>query len=731
MHPLPPTTVTYHRPKTPSTPQAASTGSKSGPMLSSARNSTLFSPGRRGSSKPSPTDLFPQPLPTPGASDSASKSKSSAAASSTHTTSSINLAHILGLGQQRDSINLPRKQLSSGSLPNTLTKADERELSANVSASAGAAEAGASFEQAPSSHQLGRRGIVGPGASERPLYNDEHHAMKKKGWFEEVYVKGSLTPQRYCAAEHDEASYWPGYSLQAMDKEMVLSSVFTSGQVSIHATWAHTPKPPDSSTLDTRPALPPPKRALDLGCGPLSIWSVGTASRPGWEATHFVGQSDLHLIPEGQSKEDLMHPVYMTAGLDVAPSQLPLQYLPSHIADRLSYVQHNYFTPLPFDDAEFDLVRLCDLGCNMPEHQWDFVIEEATRVLSIDGVIEIIERPINVYGQRALVSNSILDPEHSTSSKVDPYYARVQACLDAVFDRRFVNPYGIHIIPTSVCLNLNDVKSTGLLTAEVPSERVPPNYNSAPQVETIPSIPASHNVEDEEEEKDCVISELVSFPALYDFSSIHLGKKTKFELPTLDTLLLATEADKLAACSYQLAHEGALARMREEERKEGPRTKSASEGIRFAKLRSELVDSIHTHCANLRQHADLARLLSDKETGWGWTCRMDEEAMALRLSNQPVLEQRIAECVKMLDQAMRREASQGMTRGDIEAGLDTATMEMRLAHARFAKREAEQEVRALELRLGIAKEGLNPGELGTAALCCWVATKKAPVMARP
>ncbi|SGY16399.1 BQ5605_C012g06866 [Microbotryum silenes-dioicae] len=682
MHPLPP--AVYHRPKAPNTPQpAASSTSKSGTMLSSARNSTLFSPSRRGKMT---ADGHSQASPASQANDSASKSWGSSSTRANPTTSSLNLAHMLGLGQQRDSITLPRKQHSSGSQPHTLSRADERELGG-----ASLVEAGASFEHSTSG--LGQRAINAPsGASDRSWNNEEPPTMKKKGWFEEVYVKGALTPQKYCAVEHDEAAYWPGYSLQVRDKEMFLNAILTSGQGSIEGTWAHTPKPPNSMTGATRPTLPPPKRALDLGCGPLSIWSVSTATIPGWEATEFVG-------------------------LDIVPSQLPLQYLPSDIADRLTYVQHNYFTPLPFEDGEFDFVRLCDLGANMPEHQWDFVIEEATRVLAI------VDRSFRVLGKHIEGASSSSDPDYSV--KLDPF-ARVQACIDGVFDHRFVNPYNIRIIPTSVCLHLHDVQSTGVLTIEVPFERPLPGYSPA---ET-PSIQASNNVDDEE--KTPIIEAFASCPPLYDFSSIHLGKTTKMQAPYLDSIVMAIEADRLTACSFRLAHEGALVEMREEDRREGPRPKSASEALRFAKLRSELVDTIHAHCAGLRQHADLARIFSDQSIGWGWTCKMDEEALALQLSNQPLLEERIAECVRMLDLAVRREASQGMTRDDVEAGLDTATMEMRLAHARFAKREAEQEVRALESRLGIDKhkEVLKPGELGTATVCCWVATKKAPVAMR-
>jgi hypothetical protein len=56
----------------------------------------------------------------------------------------------------------------------------------------------------------------------------------------------------------------------------------------------------------------------------------------------------------------------LCAGLDIAPSEIPHDYLDYDISNRLSYVQHNFLDPLPFNDDRFDFVRVANVGLGVP-----------------------------------------------------------------------------------------------------------------------------------------------------------------------------------------------------------------------------------------------------------------------------------------------------------------------------------------------------------------------------
>lgn len=55
--------------------------------------------------------------------------------------------------------------------------------------------------------------------------------------------------------------------------------------------------------------------------------------------------------------------------------------LPSSFTDRFHPIQHDFKETLPFNDDEFDYVRLSFLNLALAEEEWERVIEEGMRVL--------------------------------------------------------------------------------------------------------------------------------------------------------------------------------------------------------------------------------------------------------------------------------------------------------------------------------------------------------------
>lgn len=86
------------------------------------------------------------------------------------------------------------------------------------------------------------------------------------------------------------------------------------------------------------------------------------ASQPGWEGTQFVGEPwTLRFV---SNLSVLTRP---PTGLDIAPAELlPANLLPYELATRLSYVQADFLEPLPFDEGQFEFVRIANVGLGVP-----------------------------------------------------------------------------------------------------------------------------------------------------------------------------------------------------------------------------------------------------------------------------------------------------------------------------------------------------------------------------
>ncbi|KAI6042857.1 hypothetical protein EDC04DRAFT_2655008 [Pisolithus marmoratus] len=81
-------------------------------------------------------------------------------------------------------------------------------------------------------------------------------------------------------------------------------------------------------------------------------------------------------------------------GFDIASMQPPLDVLEENASRRLKWVYGNILDELPFDDGQFDFVRMVRMGLHIPVREWGRVFQEISRVLKLHGVFEIIEEDL-------------------------------------------------------------------------------------------------------------------------------------------------------------------------------------------------------------------------------------------------------------------------------------------------------------------------------------------------
>ncbi|KAI1784003.1 hypothetical protein LXA43DRAFT_289577 [Ganoderma leucocontextum] len=221
-----------------------------------------------------------------------------------------------------------------------------------------------------------------------------------------------------------------------------------------------------------------PARCLDIGTG-LGLWVVNSAKY--WKTSTFVG-------------------------FDLVDVQIPLRILDADVASRIEWVYGNILIdPLPFDDEEFDHVRVTEVALGIPEDHWTNVFEEIRRVMKHGGTIEIIEEdaifpvlprwfteplhartrwPPSISMQDG--SKFFSNPKVSSHPDVAHEYELLEILFEKVFDRRFVNTKPSSTLPAPFSTCFGHVISPPVLTVPMPplppvQPRPPPRSSSSSQ----------------------------------------------------------------------------------------------------------------------------------------------------------------------------------------------------------------------------------------------------------
>ncbi|KAK1231581.1 hypothetical protein PQX77_005315 [Marasmius sp. AFHP31] len=112
----------------------------------------------------------------------------------------------------------------------------------------------------------------------------------------------------------------------------------------------------------------PPRLVLDLGCGS-GLWAIEAAKQ--WPESTIIGL-DMRSIQ---------------------PKLLEMEAFKG-VAHRLKWIHGNFLDGLHFPPDHFDLVRIARIGLGVPEDEWQFVLEEVSRVMKPGAVLEIIEEDL-------------------------------------------------------------------------------------------------------------------------------------------------------------------------------------------------------------------------------------------------------------------------------------------------------------------------------------------------
>jgi len=110
----------------------------------------------------------------------------------------------------------------------------------------------------------------------------------------------------------------------------------------------------------------PPQVILDLGCGG-GYWAMEAAKQ--WPNAQIVG-------------------------FDLKDIQPELFQLDASYMSRVRWEHGNLLDGLPFPPDHFDFVHISGIGLGVPEDEWQSVLEEVSRVLRPNGILEIIEEDL-------------------------------------------------------------------------------------------------------------------------------------------------------------------------------------------------------------------------------------------------------------------------------------------------------------------------------------------------
>ncbi|KAK0235952.1 hypothetical protein EDD85DRAFT_622006 [Armillaria nabsnona] len=142
----------------------------------------------------------------------------------------------------------------------------------------------------------------------------------------------------------------------------------------------------------------PPALVLDLGCGS-GHWAIEAAKY--WPSSTIIG-------------------------FDLKEIQPRLYEIDSHkdLARRVKWLHGNLLDGLPFPPDHFDFVRVARIGLGVPEDEWQYVLEEVSRVMKPGAPIELLEedlifpcpRPVRPRTRLGMSINTNLPDTYSTRS---------------------------------------------------------------------------------------------------------------------------------------------------------------------------------------------------------------------------------------------------------------------------------------------------------------------------
>jgi len=133
--------------------------------------------------------------------------------------------------------------------------------------------------------------------------------------------------------------------------------------------------------VDLRDPITHPRKTLDLGCGS-GAWIISAASL--WPQTRFVGFdlvpqiANLSVFEETSTPDSAVPPsrrfslTQKRSTKTTRPSGLQSGSTPTHrrLSDRVRFVHGNFLiNGLPFEDGEFDHVRIAGIARGVPENK--------------------------------------------------------------------------------------------------------------------------------------------------------------------------------------------------------------------------------------------------------------------------------------------------------------------------------------------------------------------------
>ncbi|KAF9654185.1 hypothetical protein BDM02DRAFT_3125103 [Thelephora ganbajun] len=219
----------------------------------------------------------------------------------------------------------------------------------------------------------------------------------------------------------------------------------------------------------------PPTKVLELGCGP-GHWVIDAAKE--WPGCDFVG-------------------------FDLVNIQPPASYLDPSISKRVTWIHGNFLTKrLPFDEDEFDYVRVKFIAKGVPENK------EIHRVLCPGGIMEAMEEdirfptlpkwfttPLRAHAKRTDTvhlpdgSSQPSSPIPSSSKHVVHDHALLESLYYSVFETRFVNIRPTAICPAYASAIFRHVRSVPISLKLPPFAPPPPPIDVSQNLPPVPPLP--------------------------------------------------------------------------------------------------------------------------------------------------------------------------------------------------------------------------------------------------